>query len=65
LIVDGYVEDASATAHQLAVDAELCLDRRRQTGGSRKVVSNAAVVDPDMHERIFDFGFLSNPKSKI
>ena len=41
--------DVAAAAHDLAVEAELLLDFSRQTGGSRKVVSNAAVVDPDVH----------------
>ena len=49
LIVGGHLENAAAAAYELAVDAELFLDFSRQTGGSRKVVSNAAVIDSDLH----------------
>jgi hypothetical protein len=49
LVVDGHVEDAAASANDLAVDPELLLDLSRQTGGSGQVVSDAAVVDPDVH----------------
>ena len=49
LIVGGHFENAAAAADDLAVDAELFLDFSRQTGGSGKVVSNAAVVDSDVH----------------
>src|SRR5437016_5168887 len=45
LPVDADDEDAAAAAHDLTVQAELFLQRGRQTGGSRKVVSNAAIVD--------------------
>jgi hypothetical protein len=49
LVVGGHFEDAAAAADDLAVDAELFLDFSRQTGGSGEVVSNAAVVDSDVH----------------
>jgi hypothetical protein len=52
LVVGSHHEDASAAAHDFAVDAELLLDLSRQTGGSGKVVSNAAVVDSDVHSRL-------------
>ena len=50
MIVDGHDEDAAAAADELTVDSELFLDFSRQTGGSREVVSNAAVVDPNVHD---------------
>jgi len=50
LVVHGHDEDAAAAANELTVDTELFLDFSRQTGGSRKVVSNAAVVDPNVHD---------------
>src|SRR5438270_6873286 len=49
LIVRRHFEDPAAAAHDLAVDAELFLDLSRQTGGSREVVSNAAVIDSNVH----------------
>ncbi len=48
--VDGDDENASAAADDLAVDPELSFDLSRQTGGSWEVVSNAAVVDSNVHE---------------
>jgi len=48
--VDADDEDPSASADDLAVDPELPFDFSRQTGGSRQVVSNAAIVDSNMHE---------------
>jgi hypothetical protein len=50
LVVDGDDEDAAAAAHELRVESELFLDLSRQTGGSRKVVSDAAVVDSYVHD---------------
>jgi hypothetical protein len=50
LVAGGHHEDAAASADELTVESELFLDFSRQTGGSREVVSNAAVVDPDMHD---------------
>ena len=47
--VDGDDEDAAAAADELRLDAELFPDFSRQTGGSREVVSNAAVIDPYVH----------------
>ena len=49
--VDGHLEDAAAAADDLAVDSELFLDFRRQTGGARQVVSNSAVINFDLHIR--------------
>jgi hypothetical protein len=50
LALDRHIEASAAAADDLAVDAELFLDLSRQTGGSGKVVSNAAVLDSDMHQ---------------
>jgi hypothetical protein len=47
--IDGDDEDSSATADDLAVDAEFSFDLSRQTGGSGEIVSNAAVVDSNVH----------------
>jgi hypothetical protein len=49
--VDADDEDPAASADDLAVDPELPFDFSRQTGGSRQVVSNAAIVDSNMHEK--------------
>jgi len=49
-VVDGDDEDAAAAADDLAVEAELFPDFSRQTGGSREVVSNAAVIDSNVHD---------------
>ncbi len=49
LSVNADDEDAAAASNDLAVEAQLFLQRGRQTGGSGKVVSNAAVVDSDVH----------------
>ena len=51
LSVDADDEDPAAAADDLAVDAEFAFYLSRQTGGSREVVSNAAVVDSNMHEK--------------
>jgi hypothetical protein len=45
LVVDGDFEDAPAAPDQLALDAELAFNLRRQTGGARVVVSHRAVFD--------------------
>ena len=45
------VENSAATLDQLCVDPEFILDRGRQTGGLRKVVSLRAVRDAHFHER--------------
>ena len=44
-----HIEDASAAADQLRIVPELCLDLGRQTGGPGKEVSDAAVVNDDVH----------------
>ncbi|MGH7287521.1 MAG: hypothetical protein ACREI8_05820 [Myxococcota bacterium] len=49
LAVGADVEDAVITSQQLGRDAELLLDRGRQTGGLRQVVSAPAVVNGDLH----------------
>ena len=47
--VDGDDEDAAAAAGQFRGETELVFDCSRQTGGLRKVVSNAAIFDSDLH----------------
>lgn len=47
--VDDDVEDAVAAPYQLGLHPELLLDRGRQTGGLRQVVSTPAVVNGDLH----------------
>jgi len=47
--VDRDDEDSSAAADDFAVDPEFPFDLSRQTGGSWEVVSNAAVVDSNVH----------------
>jgi hypothetical protein len=49
--VDRDDEDSAAAADDFAVDSEFPFDLSRQTGGSWEVVSNAAVVDSNMHMR--------------
>jgi len=48
VVPDGDLEDASAAADELGLDAELLLDLSRQTGGAGIVVSARAVLDGDM-----------------
>jgi hypothetical protein len=50
LSVDFDVEDASVAPDLLDPDSELLLDRGRQTGGYRIVVSDSAEGDDDLHE---------------
>lgn len=57
LVVGGDDEDAAAAANELAVEAQFLLDLSRQTGGSGKVVSNAAVVDSNVHSRVLSKPF--------
>jgi hypothetical protein len=47
--VHGDVEHAAGTFDQFGIGAELLLDFFRQTGGSRAVVSHAAVLDRNFH----------------
>src|SRR5262249_3848414 len=49
LAIDRNVENAFASPYDPAVDPELLLDFRRQTGGSWQVVSNAAIVNSNLH----------------
>lgn len=49
LPVDGDDEDPAAAADDLTVDAEFSFDLSRQTGGSGEIVSNAAVIDSNVH----------------
>lgn len=51
--IDVHVEYPAGAFDHLRIDAELILDRLRQTGGRRKVVSLHAVFDADVH------GFIS------
>lgn len=48
--VDGDIEHSARTLDQLRTGAELALQHVRQTGGSREVVSNDAVLDRDLHD---------------
>jgi len=50
LLVDRDVEDPAAATHELTFDAELFLDLSRQTGGSGEIVSDAAIIDPNLHD---------------
>jgi hypothetical protein len=43
------VEDPAAPLDQPRLDSRFTLDEIRQTGGSRQVVSLAAVLDGDLH----------------
>jgi len=47
--VDDDVEDTAASTDQLRVEPERFADFGRQTGGPRKVVSNSAVMDLNLH----------------
>jgi hypothetical protein len=49
LVVHADHEDAAAAADELRLDPQLLLDLSRQTGGSREVVSDPAVVDTYLH----------------
>ena len=49
-VVGGHDEDAAASADELTLDSQLLLERGGQTGRAGEVVSNAAVIDPDVHE---------------
>jgi hypothetical protein len=44
-----HVEDAAAAANQFRIVPQLRLDLGRQTGGPREIVSDAAVVNDDVH----------------
>ena len=57
LVVDEDVEHAAALADDLAVDSEGLLDLSRQTGSSGEVISNAAVVDSNVHRSPLAFYF--------
>ena len=49
LAIDKNVEDSASALHQLGVDTDLLLDRGRQTGGLREVVSGRAIRDRNLH----------------
>ena len=49
LPIDLHVEDAARSLDQLGLDAEALLDRGRQTGGLRCIVSRDTVGDADLH----------------
>jgi hypothetical protein len=55
LAVGLYVEDPAAAPNQLDSNVMLPLDRGRQTGGCRLVISLAAVLDADFHAFAPDF----------
>jgi hypothetical protein len=62
LVIDADDEDAAAAADELRLEAELLPDLRRQTGGAREVVSDAAVVDAYVHSVFTRIAVtLSNP----
>ncbi len=46
---DVYIEDAARPFDQLRLQLELALDRIRQTGGCREVVSLPTVLNGDFH----------------
>jgi hypothetical protein len=48
LVAERDVEDAARALDQVGLNAELALDLVRQTGGSRVVVSDRAVLDRDV-----------------
>jgi hypothetical protein len=48
--IDIHVEDASVARDERGLDAEFLLDRIRQTGGDRVVVSGLAVLDGNAHD---------------
>jgi hypothetical protein len=48
--VDRHVEDAAVAGDEPGLDLEFLLDRGRQTGGDGIVVSDAAVLDGDLHD---------------
>jgi hypothetical protein len=52
LVIDSDIEDPAAAAHELAFHSERFLDFGRQTGGPRKVISDAAVIDFDFHSSL-------------
>ena len=49
LAVSGHVEYAAPATSDYGVDVEFLFDLSRQTGGSRVVISNDAVLDLDVH----------------
>jgi hypothetical protein len=55
LAIGLYVEDSAATLDELDLGVMVLLDRGRQTGGLRFVVSFATVLDADFHEFPPDF----------
>jgi hypothetical protein len=60
LVVDRDLEDSAAAFEELGPEAELRLDLVRQTGGTRVVVSDGAVLDGDVRHTIL----LSRPDYK-
>jgi len=53
--VEDHVEDTSAAFNQLGFAACLLLDRIRQTGGLRMIVSLHAIRDGDLHRVLGPF----------
>ena len=52
-VVHAHDEDAARAADELTLVSEGSFDLGRQTGGPGKVVSNAAVIDSNVHEEPF------------
>ena len=48
--VDDDIKDPTTPTQELRLEAELVLYFGRQTGSPRQVVSNAAVVNDDVHD---------------
>lgn len=48
-VIDRDLENATAAFDQPGIDARRLPDIGRQTGGPRKIVSNPAVLDADLH----------------
>lgn len=49
LAVDMDIENSARAFDQLGIDAELFLDRSRQTGGLGKIISLRAILDRNGH----------------
>ncbi len=63
VVIDVDPEDPVAQTHEFRFDAERVPDCSRQTGGSRQVVSNAAVLDLHVHRVLTSPGHSSTHHS--
>ena len=63
--IDLYVEDAPGPLNQFGLDAVLLLDRGRQTGGLRQVVSLHTVFDADLHSVCSEFPVGNKPTPEL